>query len=156
MRARELRAVGSGGRSSSTRTCGCTAGARAPRRPPAANACVPGALLVRANAAEAPLMTGEEDPERAAAALLSRPARALVVITLGADGAILRGELRADVAGRAPAQRAQHDRRRRRADRHAAGAAGRHAASTRRPSAASLPEAVPQAARACERWGALE
>ena len=32
-----------------------------------ANACVPGALLVRANAAEAELMTGEEDPERAAA-----------------------------------------------------------------------------------------
>ena len=34
-----------------------------------ANACVPGALLVRANRAEAELMTGEQDPERAAMAL---------------------------------------------------------------------------------------
>ena len=62
------------------------------------NACVPGALLVRANAAEAALMTGEDDPERAALALVKAGAR-LVVITLGARGAILRGELRADVPG---------------------------------------------------------
>ena len=63
-----------------------------------ANACVPGALLVRANASEAALMTGEEDPERAALALLKAGAR-MVVITLGRNGAILRGELRADVPG---------------------------------------------------------
>ena len=61
---------------------------------------MPGALLVRANGAEAALMTGEDDPERAARALVKAGAR-LVVITLGADGAILRGELRADVPGRA-------------------------------------------------------
>ena len=47
-----------------------------------ANACVPGALLVRANASEAALMTGEDDPERAAQALVKAGAR-LVVITLG-------------------------------------------------------------------------
>ena len=43
-------------------------------------------------------MTGEDDPERAALALVKAGAR-MVVITLGAEGAILRGELRADVAG---------------------------------------------------------
>jgi fructokinase len=60
-----------------------------------ANACVPGAVLVRANAAEAELMTGESDPERAASALAKAGAQ-IVVLTLGADGAILRGALRAD------------------------------------------------------------
>src|SRR5207247_10867334 len=64
----------------------------------AANACVPGAALVRANLEEARLMTGEEDPERAAAALLKAGAR-LVVITLGPEGAILRGEMSADARG---------------------------------------------------------
>ena len=48
-----------------------------------ANACVSGALLVRATAAEAAVMTGEEDAERAAAALVAAGAR-LVVLTLGA------------------------------------------------------------------------
>ena len=66
-----------------------------------ANACVPGALLVRATAGEAALMTGEDDPERAALALLKAGAR-MVVITLGSsEGAILRGELRLDVDVRA-------------------------------------------------------
>ena len=46
------------------------------------NALVPGALLVRVNEAEATLMTGEDDPERAALALVKAGAR-LVVITLG-------------------------------------------------------------------------
>src|SRR5207248_23142 len=67
-----------------------------------ANACVPGALLVRATAAEAAVMTGEDDPEAAATALLKARAR-LVVLTLGAQGAMMRGELRSDVAG-VPAQ----------------------------------------------------
>lgn len=60
-----------------------------------ANACIPGALLVRANAEEAAILTGEEDPERAATALLKTGARA-VVLSLGERGAMLRGELRAD------------------------------------------------------------
>ena len=63
-----------------------------------ANACVPGALLVRLNEAEATVMTGEEDPERAALALVKAGAR-MAVVTLGMDGAILRGEVRADVPG---------------------------------------------------------
>lgn len=63
-----------------------------------ANACVPDALMVRLNALEAELMTGESDPERAALALVKAGAR-LAVITLGARGAILRGELHADAPG---------------------------------------------------------
>jgi fructokinase len=64
----------------------------------AANACVPGALLVRCNLSEARLMTGVNNPEQATRALLDMGAR-MVVTTLGADGAILRGPIRADVPG---------------------------------------------------------
>jgi sugar/nucleoside kinase (ribokinase family) len=63
-----------------------------------ANACVPGALLVRANAAEARMMTGEDDLDRAAMALRKAGARN-VVITDGPHGAILRGKIRLDVPG---------------------------------------------------------
>lgn len=64
-----------------------------------ARECVPGAFLVKANGAEARLLTGERDPSRAAAGLLAAGARH-VVITLGADGAILRGgHLDRDVPG---------------------------------------------------------
>lgn len=118
-----------------------------------ANACVPGALLVRANGNEAALMTGEDEPERAALALLKAGAR-MVVLTLGPDGALLRGELRLDVAGR-PANVLS-----------TIGAGdvltgvllARLAASAFYPAsvAASLPEAVALSAQACERWGALE
>ena len=118
-----------------------------------ANACVPGALLVRANQFEAALMTGEEDPERAALALRKAGAR-LIVITLGAAGAILRGELKTDAPG-VPAQL-----------RSTIGAGdiltgvllARLALSDFYPSsvAAALPEAVAEGARACERWGALD
>jgi fructokinase len=117
------------------------------------NACVPGALLVRATAAEAALMTGEDDPDRAALALVKAGAR-MVVITLGADGALLRGELRLEVPGR-PANVLS-----------TIGAGdvltgvllARLAGSGYYPAAvaASLPEAVAESALACERWGALE
>lgn len=119
----------------------------------AANSCVPGALLVRANRAEAALMTGEEDPERAAVALAKAGAR-LVVITFGPDGAILRGELRSDAPG-VPARALS-----------TVGAGdvltgillARLAVSGFYPPAvaAALPEAVEASARACERWGALD
>jgi sugar/nucleoside kinase (ribokinase family) len=69
-----------------------------------ANACVPGALLVIASLAEATVMTGEEDPERAALALVKAGAR-LVALGLGSEGAMLRGELRADVETALPAGR---------------------------------------------------
>jgi len=119
----------------------------------AANACVPDALLVRAAAGDAALMTGEDDPERAALALLKAGAR-MVVLALGSDGAILRGELRLDV-DEAPATVLSTI---------GAGAVltgvllARLATSAFYPAAvaASLPEAVAEAAGACERWGALE
>jgi fructokinase len=119
----------------------------------AANACVPDALLVRATAAEAGLMTGERDPERAALALVEAGAT-IVVVTLGPDGALLRGVLSADAPG-VPA--------------HVLSTVGagdaltgvlvaRLAAAGFDPAAAAraLPEAVEASARACERWGALE
>jgi sugar/nucleoside kinase (ribokinase family) len=117
-----------------------------------ANACVRGALLVRATLAEATLMTGEEEPEMAARALLKGGAR-LVVLTLGAGGAMLRGELRADVPGVA-------------ADVVSTMGAGdtlsgillaRLQQSGYYPAsvAAALPGAVAAAARATERWSAL-
>jgi fructokinase len=118
-----------------------------------ANACVPGALLVRANRAEAELMTGEADPERAALALVKAGAR-LVVLTLGREGAILRGALRAQAAGVQSIVR------------NTAGAgdaltgtllarlalSGFYTSSV----AAALPEAVAAGAAACERWGAID
>jgi sugar/nucleoside kinase (ribokinase family) len=63
-----------------------------------ANACVPGTILVRANAEEARVMTGEQDLERAATTLRKTGA-ANVVISLGAAGAMLRGKIRANVRG---------------------------------------------------------
>ena len=119
----------------------------------ACNACVPDALLVRANAAEATAMTGEDDPDRAALALLKAGAR-MVVITLGAEGAILRGEFRVDVEGQ-PANVVSTIGA---GDALAGVLLARLAGSGFYPAAvaASLPEAVAQSALACERWGALE
>jgi fructokinase len=118
-----------------------------------AAACVPGALLVRATGDEAALITGEADPERAAAALLAAGAR-LVAITLGPAGAILRGEARADAPG-VPARVISTV---------GAGDAltgvllARLALAGFDPAAVAgaLPEAIEASARACERWGALE
>lgn len=52
--------------------------------------CVRGAFLVKCNRDEAQALTGERDAEAAAASLLAAGAQH-VVVTLGADGAILRG-----------------------------------------------------------------
>jgi sugar/nucleoside kinase (ribokinase family) len=118
-----------------------------------ANACVPGALLVRCNPSEAALMTGEDDPERAALALLKAGAR-LVVITLGAEGAMLRGELRADVPGVRVDVRSTMGA----GDALTGVLLARLALADFYPPAlaAALPEAVAEGASACERWGALE
>jgi fructokinase len=118
-----------------------------------ANACVPGALLVRATLDEAAVMTGEHDAERAAKALLKAGAR-LVAITLGPEGAILRGEVRAEAQG---------------IDVDVLSTVGagdvftgvllaRLAQSGFYPSVAAvaLREAVAESARACQRWGALD
>ena len=64
-----------------------------------ARGCLPGALLVKANATEACLLTGETDPAHAAEALLAA-GPALVVVTLGADGALMRGAQSHQVPGR--------------------------------------------------------
>jgi fructokinase len=61
-------------------------------------ACLPGAFLVKANRAEAKMLSGEDDPVRAAEGLLAGGARN-VIVTLGAEGALLRGELRRQVPG---------------------------------------------------------
>lgn len=118
-----------------------------------ANACVPGALLVRASRQEATLMTGEEDPERAALAMIKAGAR-MVVVGLGAEGAILRGELRADVDG----IRVELLSTMGAGDVLTGTLLARLALSDFYPSAvaAALPEAVAAAARACERWGAVD
>ncbi len=115
--------------------------------------CVPGAFLVKANRAEAKLLTGESDPARAAEALLAAGAET-VVITLGGDGALLRGHgLKRLVPGR-PAE-----------PRNATGAGDTFAgtllarmagAGFYAPAiAAGLDEAVAAAAQAVERWGAV-
>ena len=119
-----------------------------------ARAACRGAFLVKCNRAEARLLTGEDDPARAAEALLAGGAQH-VVVTLGADGALLRGAGPApDVPG-VPA---------RPVDATGAGDAvigvllARLARAGFYPAAlaAALPEAAVEAgARATERWGAV-
>jgi sugar/nucleoside kinase (ribokinase family) len=98
-------------------------------------------------------MTGEYDPERAAVALLKAGAR-LVVITLGANGALLRGELRADAPGVAAAVRSTIGA----GDSVTAILLARLALAGWYPAAAAvaLREAVTAGAEACERWGAVD
>jgi sugar/nucleoside kinase (ribokinase family) len=57
-----------------------------------------GAFLVKANREEAALLTGEEDPVRAADALVADGAT-LVVVTVGRDGALVRGAVQAEAPG---------------------------------------------------------
>jgi fructokinase len=115
--------------------------------------CVAGALLVKCNREEARLITGERDPDAAAASLLKSGAQH-VVITLGPDGAMLRGGgMDLDVAG-VGAQVV-----------NATGAgdavtgtllARLHATGHYPPAiAAALPDAVRAGAAATERWGAV-
>ena len=116
--------------------------------------CVPGAFLVKANREEARLLTGEQDPVRAAEALVAAGAQ-IAVITLGADGALLRGAgLRRHVPGR-PASPINATGA---GDTFAGTLLARMAGSGwYAPAvAAGLEEAVEAAARATERWGAVE
>jgi sugar/nucleoside kinase (ribokinase family) len=112
------------------------------------------AFLVRANAEESRALTGETDPAAAAQSLLAAGAQH-VVITLGADGALLRGGgLDRDVA--APAATP--------VDTTGAGdsVTGVLLAALARTGfypasiAAMLPDAMAEAARATERYGAAE
>lgn len=116
-----------------------------------ARECLSGLFLLKCNRREAELLSGEADMEAAAAGLLAGGVRN-VVITLGPDGAILRGAVRANVPGVAA---------------HVVDATGagdtllgvliaRLAATNFYPAAiaAGLAEAVAAAARTTERWGA--
>jgi fructokinase len=119
-----------------------------------ANACVPGALLVRATVSEATVMTGEEGVERAAAALLAAGAR-LVVLTSGAGGTVLRGELRGDAPGIAVERMVSTVGA---GDAFTGTLVARLAATGFYPSAvaAGLRDAVAAGAAACGHWGALD
>jgi len=58
-----------------------------------------GALLVKVNREEAQLLSGEDDPVSGAETLRAQLGARAVVITLGADGALMRGETHADARG---------------------------------------------------------
>jgi fructokinase len=115
--------------------------------------CVRGAFLVKANALEARALTGEVDVEAAAASLLAAGAQH-VVVTLGADGALLRGGGVDRTVRGVPATPV---------DTTGAGDAvtGVLIAALARTGfypaalAALLPDAVAEGARATERYGAL-
>ena len=98
-------------------------------------------------------MTGEPDPVRAAEALVGGGAR-IVVVTLGADGALLRGEASARAPGcpgRVVSTVGAGDVFTGVLLAHLAQAGFDPAAA-----AAGLPDAVRKSARATERWGAVE
>lgn len=118
----------------------------------AARACLPGAYLVKLNREEARLLTGAGDPEAAARDILAQGAR-LVVITLGPEGAILRGELSADAPG-VPAQVVSTVGA---GDALAGVLLARLSLAGFYPAAAAaaLGEAVQVAARVTEQWGAV-
>ena len=111
------------------------------------------ALLVKLNVEEARLLTQLNDPEAAADAVCAFGAR-LAVVTLGADGALVRGE----ASARAPAVAARV------VDTTGAGDAlggvllAALATADWEPAAAAqaLPAAVAAAARSTEAFGALE
>ncbi len=118
-----------------------------------ARECVPGAFLVKANRSEAQALTGESDPARAAEALIVAGAEN-AVITLGADGALLRGPgLRRSVPGR-PARAVNATGA---GDTFAGTLVARAAAAAWYPPAlaAGLDDAIEAAAAATERWGAV-
>jgi fructokinase len=114
---------------------------------------VKGAFLVKANAEEARLLTGEEDAAAAAEGLRAMGARHAIV-TRGPGGAVLRGEgISHEVRGREVSAVSTVGA----GDAFAALLLARLAASRYYPPviAAALPEAAEEAARAVERWSAL-
>jgi fructokinase len=118
-----------------------------------ARAALPGAFLVKCNAEEARLLTGEDDPAAAVEGLLAAGARHAIV-TRGPDGAVLRGGgLRVDV----PGVRANVVSTVGAGDTFTGVVIAALARTDFYPAAlaAALPEASEAAARATERWGAL-
>ncbi|HEY5159931.1 MAG TPA: PfkB family carbohydrate kinase [Gaiellaceae bacterium] len=113
-----------------------------------------GAFLVKVNHEEARLLSGEDDPARAAEVLCAQLGARVVVVTLGAAGALMRGEAQASVKG-VPAKAV---------DTTGAGdallgvlvAALAGSAFDAGAAAEALPLAVTIAARSTERFGAVE
>lgn len=116
-------------------------------------AALEGATLLKVNRSEAQLLTGRDDPAEAAERLLEMGAR-LVAVTLGPDGALLRGGATADAPG-VPANAI---------DTTGAGdvvtgvltAALSTSGFSAQAAADALGPAVAAAARATEGWGALD
>lgn len=114
---------------------------------------VKGAFLVKCNAEEGRLLTGEDEPARAAEGLLAMGAEHAVV-TRGPQGALLRGGgMKLDLPGAKASPVSTVGA----GDAFCGVLLGRLAATGFYPPAigAALPEAVHEAARAVERWGAL-
>lgn len=114
--------------------------------------CVPGVFLLKCNATEARLLTGEQDVEGAAEALLAAGAQH-VAITLGADGAVLRGDPSAD----APGLKAKVVNATGAGDAFLGTMLAFLSKAQYDPAALAeaLPHAVREATRATERWGAV-
>lgn len=114
--------------------------------------CLPGLFLLKCNRAEAQMLSGEPDPERAAKGLLAAGVQH-VLITLGADGAILRGPIPAT----APGVEAKVLNATGAGDAVAGVILARLSQAGFYPAAmaAALPEAVAAGAKATERWGAV-
>lgn len=113
-----------------------------------------GCFLLKCNQREASIITGESDPEAAAAGLLAGGVRH-VVITRGADGAILRGSgLRRDV----PCPRVHVVNTTGAGDAFVGVLLARLGQTDFYPPAlaAGLPDAVAAATQAVTRWGAVE
>ena len=87
-----------------------------------------GAALLKVNRAEAQLLTGAADPAAAAERLVEMGAQ-LVVVTLGSEGALLRGA--ASAVARACRRGDRYDRRRRRRHGRARGRARHERVRTR-------------------------
>jgi sugar/nucleoside kinase (ribokinase family) len=123
----------------------------------AVRACLAGTQLFRANGAEATALTGQRDPDRAADALTRSGVR-LVVLTLGADGVIVRSAAGTGFSGRVepvPVRSAIGAGDAFTGTLLAAVATDRGAdvdAAVQR----ALPAALRAAARACETWGACD
>lgn len=118
-----------------------------------ARALLSGAFLVKCNAEEARLLSGEDRPEAAAEGIVAAGAEHAIV-TRGAGGAVLRGGgLRLDVPGAAAEPVSTVGA----GDVLMAVVLARLDAAGFYPPAlaAALPDAVAEAARATERWGAL-
>lgn len=112
-----------------------------------------GAFCVRANREEARLLTGEDDPAAAAEALCGFGAR-LAVVTLGPDGALMRGAASAEVPGVEVDVVSTLGAGDAFMGTLAAGLAGAGWEAAR--AAEALPAAVEASARACTMWGAWE